>query len=286
MNRKAEEILGCTKDELPGIHDAQPPARGGDLIDSLFMQLLDKEKACAKAIVMMTKNGQAIPVDITASVSDPSKRKIVRTSLRDGAKGEGFEDERNPSKENLEQLVKRRTAEPVPTNNPLHAAMEERKVYEERLRKRRRELEQKAKKLAELNEELRILLRQRERDIKELEERVAANIKELVMPHMEMLKNSQLDSKSRLALKMMESSLVDVMSPFIRTLSSKFLGLTHKEMQVADMIRDGKETEEIAQHMNISESAVKLHRYHIRRKLGLICKKVNLRAQLLALPKE
>jgi DNA-binding CsgD family transcriptional regulator len=247
---------------------------------------MDEEKACAKAIVVVTKNGEAIPVDITASVSDSSRGKIMRTSLQDSAEWKRCEDEGDQAKEEMKPLVKKSTAELVPTNKQLQAGMEERKVYEDRLRKRRRELEQKAKKLTELNEELRILLRQRERDMRELEERVAANIKELVMPHMEMLKNSQLDSKSRLALKIMESSLVDVMSPFIRTLSSKYLGLTRKEMQVANLIRDGKETEEIAQIMNISDSAVKLHRYHIRRKLGLICKKVNLRAQLVALSRE
>lgn len=82
----------------------------------------------------------------------------------------------------------------------------------------------------------------------------------------------------------MESNLNNIISPFTHQLSSKFIGLTHKEIQIANMIREGKGTKEVAEIMSVSLSAIKLHRYHIRNKLSLVDQKVNLRSYLSSLP--
>jgi DNA-binding CsgD family transcriptional regulator len=60
------------------------------------------------------------------------------------------------------------------------------------------------------------------------------------------------------------------------------VGLTNREVQVAGLIKEGMITKEIAEMLDISESAINIHRYNIRRKLGLT-KKHNLHAYLSSL---
>ena len=81
----------------------------------------------------------------------------------------------------------------------------------------------------------------------------------------------------------LESNLTDIVSPFSRRLSSKYVGLTPTEIRVANLIKDDKTTKEIAEFMSLSEKTVETHRDHIRRKIGIKHKKVNLRTYLLAL---
>jgi len=80
----------------------------------------------------------------------------------------------------------------------------------------------------------------------------------------------------------LESNLKDIISPFAKKLSVKYLNLTNREVEVANLIKEGKTTKEIASFLNVSESAVNVYRYHIRRKLNL-SKKHNLRSYLSSL---
>ncbi|MDD5168724.1 MAG: helix-turn-helix transcriptional regulator, partial [Syntrophales bacterium] len=64
---------------------------------------------------------------------------------------------------------------------------------------------------------------------------------------------------------------------------SKYLSFTPKEIQVATLIKEGQTTKEIAKLMKVGKGAVDLHRHHIRNKLGLNNKKVNLRSYLSSL---
>ena len=58
---------------------------------------------------------------------------------------------------------------------------------EEELQKRKEELELKTKELEEVNTALRVLLKRRENDKIEIEEKVLYNVKDLVMPYLEKL---------------------------------------------------------------------------------------------------
>ena len=55
--------------------------------------------------------------------------------------------------------------------------------------------------------------------------------------------------------------------------------------KTAGLIREGKTTQEIAESLCVSENTVSAHRFHIRKKLGLTNKKVNLRTFLKSLDK-
>ena len=68
---------------------------------------------------------------------------------------------------------------------------------------------------------------------------------------------------------MLESNLRDIVSPFAQKLSTQYLNLTNKEVQIANMIKEGLSTKEISNFLNVSEAAINLHRYRIRQKLSL-----------------
>jgi len=159
----------------------------------------------------------------------------------------------------------------------------DRKKAEQAVLKREQELRAKASELEELNAALRVLLKCREEDKTELEDKVLSNIKQLVLPYLDKLKKSVSDNKDITNLNIIESNLKGIVSPFAQKLSSKHLSLTPKEIQVANLIKEGKTTKEIADYMDISKSAIDTHRYHIRQKLGLLNEKANLQSYLSSL---
>jgi PAS domain S-box-containing protein len=159
----------------------------------------------------------------------------------------------------------------------------ERKRAEEALKRRERELEVKSHNLEELNTALKVLLKQREKDKEELEGRVLSNVRQLVLPYMEKLKKSSLDPDIMTCINIIETNLQDVTSPFSQRLSSKYLNFTPKELQIANLIKEGKTTKEIAELLNTSTGTIDFHRNNIRNKLDLKKKKANLRSYLLTL---
>jgi DNA-binding CsgD family transcriptional regulator len=168
-------------------------------------------------------------------------------------------------------------------NRLLKNEIKKRRALEFELKRKKRELEIKLHELNELNSALRILLKQRDEDKREIEEKVMANVKTLLMPWIEKLKRSSDDHIRKLHLSVLESNLEKIISPLSQRLCAQYLHMTPREIQVSYFIREGKTTKEIAEFMGVSHSAVDLHRYHIRGKLGLKNRKISLRAYLLSL---
>jgi PAS domain S-box-containing protein len=142
------------------------------------------------------------------------------------------------------------------------------------------ELQIKSQNLEELNTALRVLLKQREQDREELEEKVLSNVKEFVLPYVEKVRTGKVDVKSTAYLDILESNLKDIIAPFSRKLSAKYMDLTPKEISIANLIKEGKTSKEIADIMNVSKSAIDIHRYRLRNKLGLNNQKANLKSHL------
>jgi PAS domain S-box-containing protein len=159
----------------------------------------------------------------------------------------------------------------------------ERKKVEDALRRREADLEAQSRHLEEVNAALRVLLKQREQDKGELEEKVLSNVKKLVLPYVRRLKNSRLDAEQAAYLGILQSNLEDIVSPFATRLSSSYLRLTPAEIEVANLIKEARDTKTIAELLNISPRTVDSHRQNIRKKLGLRNRKANLRTHLLSI---
>jgi len=154
---------------------------------------------------------------------------------------------------------------------------------ESRVEERTRELEIKKSKLEEINTALNVLLKKRDEDKSALEEQVLANVNKLVMPYLEKMKNSNIYEKQQAFISIIESNLNEIITPFSLKLSSTFLCLTPGEMGVADLVKQGKTTKEMAGLLNVSCKTIERHRENVRKKIGIKNKKVNLRSYLLSL---
>jgi PAS domain S-box-containing protein len=157
------------------------------------------------------------------------------------------------------------------------------KELKQRVNEKTRELKVKAKNLQEVNTALKVLLKRRDTDKKELEEKVLLNVKEMVEPYLIKLKRTQLDERQRTYLGIIESNLSDIVSPFVCGMSMNFLSFTPAEIQVANMIKQGKTTKAIAEILNLSPRTVEFHRDNIRKKIGIKNRKINLQTHLLSL---
>ncbi len=159
----------------------------------------------------------------------------------------------------------------------------ERKQAEDALREREKQLETQAANLEEVNAALKVLLKRREKDEREFEEKVLLNVRELVEPYLEKLKDGGLNNNQKMYLDILETNLNDIVSPFSRILYLRYYNLTPSEMQIAALVRHGKTTKQIANLLNLSTRTVDTHRLRIRTKLGIRNKKSNLRSHLLSL---
>jgi PAS domain S-box-containing protein len=157
------------------------------------------------------------------------------------------------------------------------------KKTEKALKARDEKLGFKNLKLEEVNTALRVLLKKRDEDKNELEKKILSNMKELVEPYLERLKKSGLSNRQMAYLSILESNLQDIISPFNQNLNARYMSLSPTEIQVANLVKNGKTTKEIAELMHLSPRTIEFHRDNIRRKMGLKNKKANLRSFLLTL---
>ncbi len=151
-----------------------------------------------------------------------------------------------------------------------------------RIDKKEEELRAKSLELQKAHNALEVLLTKMEKDKEELEENMLMNIRNLVEPYLEKLEMSELDDTQKYYLNILQSTLNEVVSPFSKNLSSKYLNFTPSEIRVAYHVKQGKSTKEIADLLRISCKTVGFHRENIRDKLGVKKKKANLRTQLLS----
>ncbi len=153
---------------------------------------------------------------------------------------------------------------------------------EERVRERTAELLAQAGRLAEMNAALEVLLRKREEDREELERAVLANVRRRILPALERL-DAACSGEVRGLLAEVRQGLDELTDPFRHRLSAACLDLTPAETRVAELIREGLSTKEIAARLGVGTSTIDTHRLGIRRKLGLDGRQANLRARLLSL---
>jgi DNA-binding response OmpR family regulator len=134
--------------------------------------------------------------------------------------------------------------------------------------------------LRELNITMGVLLQRAEREKEKLGAHVVSNVKELILPYVEKLKNGHLSQEYKAYIEALETNLSEICSPFLKNLSLKHAHISSMEVQVANLVKAGRRNQEIASILGISLNTVMTHRYLLRSKLGLKQKKVNLRSYL------
>ena len=156
------------------------------------------------------------------------------------------------------------------------------KRTENTLKEREKDLKVKTANLEEVNAALRVLLRRMEEDKREMEDKVKLNVQQMIHPYLERLKAAGLSERQRGHLNKLEANLNEIMSPFTQKLLMEHPRLTPAELQIANLIRQGKSSKEIADDLGLSCRTVETHRRNMRNKLGIKDKKGNLRSHLLS----
>ena len=157
------------------------------------------------------------------------------------------------------------------------------KLTEEALRESETQLTRQKVELEEANIALKVLLKQREGDKADLEQKVITNVKEMVVPYVEKLKRTALKPKDKRVVEIIDSHLQDIISPMIQKLANANIILTPQEIQVASLVKDGKASKEIADILNVAETTVHFHRKNLRKKFGLSNSQTNLRSYLISI---
>lgn len=284
-NRGAEEIYGWPRQEALGqithsLLETKFPKPLAEIEAQLLRdgrwegELVHSRKDGTTIVVSsrwaLSFDQQGNPLAVLEINNDITSRKVAEDALR-RTLGE------------LDQRVQERTAEMTAANLALTEEIAERGRVEQALRVREQELQAKTQELNEVNSALQVLLKQQERFRIDMEDQILSNVRTLILPYLGALLTMHLSPDQRAQAEIAESNLRNLVSQFTRRLSAANLGLTPKELQIANLIRDGRTTKEIAELLRLSPRGVIFHRQNLRRKLDLKSNKVNLRSQLLAL---
>ena len=176
----------------------------------------------------------------------------------------------------------------IPGDGPMRAVVSHEditalKLAEEALKIQEQDLEAQRKNLEEANTALKVLLKQREEDRAELENKILKNFKDLISPYVAKLKGKNLKTGERTLIDIIDSNLKDIVSPLLHRLAAAKIILTPQEIQVAALVKEGKSSKEIADVLNVSTTTISFHRKNLRKKLGLENTRKNLRTHLLSM---
>jgi len=281
VNQKLAQMHGYTAEEISGLKTTN------DLVHQDDLPLLDKhiskrlsvsgDESTSGGFVFrgITKGGEIVYLEnhdcyltmshgysaIVGIVIDVTERRRV-------------EEELERYRGQLEELVRDRTAQLSAANEELQRDIEMRMQVEKAL-----EIESRSR--GDANAALRVLLKQREDDKLELEEKITLNVKEQVLRYVGMLAQTRLDTNQTVLVEIIEKNLNDILSPFTKRITA--FDFTPKEMEVVTYVKDGRTTKQIASLLNVCSDSISRHRYHIRQKLGLNMKRTNLRSFLMSL---
>ncbi len=249
-NRAFADMMGYSPEELIGMF---PPDLAPDVLDDETSTRMAEEMFATSEgryyeTLYQRKDGTVFPVEtkITNLREDAAEQPAIIVTIRDITERKQLEGEIRKAYEALEDKVNERT---------MH--------------------------LEEANTALRVLLRGRNEEKQALEGKISVNINELVLPYVHKISEGRITERQQSLLGVIESNLRDIVSSF--STSARFINLTPTEIKIANLIKAGKSTKEIADLLSLSTRTVEGHRDSIRNKTGLKNKKANLRTYLLSL---
>lgn len=159
-----------------------------------------------------------------------------------------------------------------------------RKLMEDIIRRQEteEELALRSRELEEANNAMKILLKQSSESKQEMESKILSNIRDLIMPYIDDLQERLDDRQDLLYVKVIKANLEQITSSFSNRLAVK-LNLTPRELQIAELVRQGRTSKDIANLLGLSRRTVETYRDNLRRKLNVKNKKQNLRSLLLSI---
>jgi PAS domain S-box-containing protein len=277
VNPAFEQTFGFSRHELLGKQIDFVPEACWPETRAAIDRMLSGKKITMFETKRLARDGSVLDVQISSTLFQDQNGSPTGNivTLRDISARKRAEEALQRYHGQLEEVVQERTAELAEANRRLEQQVEERKRAEAAVRAQSRHLE-------EVNTALRVLLKKREEDKREMQNNVLTNVKELVMPYLARLRRGRLEPHQETLMEILQSNLDNIISPFISKISSRYLNFTPTEIRVANLIKEGKTNKEIAELLLISKNTVLFHRHHIRTKLGLKNKKINLRTHLLS----
>jgi PAS domain S-box-containing protein len=285
VNPAFEQVFGRQREELLGKHIDFVPEESWPETRQAIENMLRGRKIQLFETKRLTRDGRRLDVQLSSTLYFDEKGEPAGNivTLRDISAQKHAERELLKYHNQLGELVSERTAELAKANARLAQEVEDRKRVEAKLRKREKELKAQSLHLEEVNTALRVLLKQREDDKKELGEVVTSNVRELISPYLERLKKGRLTAVQKALVDIMETNLNNIISPFTSSLSARHYNLTPTEIRVANLVREGRTNKEIAEFLLLSKNTILFHRHNIRTKLGLRKSRKNLRSHLMGI---
>ena len=190
------------------------------------------------------------------------------------------EKELTTTNQHLDQLVQERTRELTLAIEALELSNQKYRETTQRLQQTEAALAEKAEDLSGTNQALQQMVRKNEADRKEIEQKVLFAVHEMVEPYLEKLEKSPLTDYQQSFLKIIRTNLGEIVAPFMKDLAHKYFRLTPTEINIANLIRQGIPTRDIADQLQMTKRTIDFHRDRIREKIGIKNTKANLKAVL------
>lgn len=128
-----------------------------------------------------------------------------------------------------------------------------------------------------------VLLEKRQKEKNEMADTIMDHLNWTVFPYIDRLKTCRHWQDAVTLAPLIEANIRKSVAPFESSFFNCFKEFTPTEIQVADLIRTGKTSKEIAGLLNMSLRSVHFHRNNIRKKLHIQGSKTNLRTFLMSL---
>ena len=251
VNRAWRELLGYSQDEIKKLtlfDIVDESCR--DKCRASFSCLKQGEKpACPSTGIFLTKDGGKIPMEGRCSAILQDGEAVAMTGI--------FRD------------------------------ITQRKRAEDALELACKEMEHKVavqmQNLSEANICLEVMLKQYDLNKKQLEQQILRNLSEKVSPVIERLKKSGLRDSQKKYIEVVEANIKEILSPCGPGIGLTLARLTSTEKTVANLVKQGKNTKEIAAFLQVATGTVNKHRENIRKKIGVTHKKQSLEKTLLSI---
>ena len=227
------------------------------------------------------KDGSAFPTLMQNTILKDEKGRAVGMigTIRDISDLKQAQKELSEYRNQLENMVKKKTIELQKANKTMRKHLKEKEKIAKELQKFSVILEEQKAAVERKNITLQEILEQLHREKKQIKKDVIANVENMIIPVIQRIKIGS-NKKEKREFVILEQELKNLTSSFGRTVSDKKLRLTPREIEICDMIRNGLTSNEIARLLYLSSKTVDGHRNRIRNKLGIRNKKYNLASVL------